>query len=83
MCAIGDQARFGQANRMLCQIQGAYAEYIVVSEKELLPKPAHLSWVDAASIPEVWITGTECTLPRVFQVEAYRPWLERSASCIG
>jgi len=36
---------------------GAYAEYIVVFEKELLPKPAHLSWIDAASIPEVWITA--------------------------
>lgn len=52
----------------------------MVSEKELLLKPAHLSWVDAASIPEVWITGTGYTLLRL---EAYRPWLDRSASCIG
>ncbi|KAF9068542.1 chaperonin 10-like protein [Rhodocollybia butyracea] len=38
--------------------EGAYAEYIVVSETHLLPKPSHLSWVEAASIPEVFLTGT-------------------------
>lgn len=58
VCVQLEIKHFSQDNRILCQIQGAYAEYIVVSEKELLPKPTHLSWVDAASIPEVWITGT-------------------------
>jgi NADPH2:quinone reductase len=32
---------------------GAYAEYIVVSTKMLVHKPAHLSWEVAAGIPEV------------------------------
>jgi hypothetical protein len=36
---------------------GAYTEYIVSPAKHLIPKPASLSFFDAASIPEVWLTG--------------------------
>ncbi|KFA75622.1 hypothetical protein S40288_05931 [Stachybotrys chartarum IBT 40288] len=38
---------------------GAYAEYIAVSSKMLLHKPKSLSWVQAASLPENWITATQ------------------------
>lgn len=38
---------------------GAYAEYIAVSTHMLLHKPAHLSWEEAAGVPEVWITATQ------------------------
>ncbi|KAK1771082.1 zinc-binding dehydrogenase [Phialemonium atrogriseum] len=38
---------------------GAYAEYIAVSSKMLLHKPAHLSFEQAAGIPETWITATQ------------------------
>jgi len=38
---------------------GAYAEYIAVNTHMLLHKPNHLSWEDAAGIPEVWITATQ------------------------
>lgn len=38
---------------------GAYAEYICVSCKMLLHKPAHLSFEQAAGIPETWITATQ------------------------
>ncbi|KAB5572710.1 hypothetical protein GE09DRAFT_681324 [Coniochaeta sp. 2T2.1] len=38
---------------------GAYAEYIAVSSKMLLHKPAHLSWEQAAGVPETWITATQ------------------------
>nr|ADE10065.1 ADH N [Tremella fuciformis] len=31
---------------------GAYAEYIVLDEKMVLPKPKELSWVQAAALPE-------------------------------
>jgi NADPH:quinone reductase-like Zn-dependent oxidoreductase len=44
------------ADRLSC-LQGAYSEYIVSPATHLLPKPASLSFVDAASIPEVWLTG--------------------------
>ncbi|EJC98501.1 quinone oxidoreductase [Fomitiporia mediterranea MF3/22] len=36
---------------------GAYAEYITVPQSHIMPKPPHLSWVQAASIPEVWLTA--------------------------
>ncbi|KAJ5245907.1 quinone oxidoreductase [Penicillium chermesinum] len=38
---------------------GAYAEYIVVSTKMLIHKPEHLSWEEAAGIPETWITASQ------------------------
>jgi len=38
---------------------GAYAEYIKVSTHMLLHKPNHLSWEEAAGVPEVWITATQ------------------------
>jgi NADPH:quinone reductase-like Zn-dependent oxidoreductase len=39
-------------------MQGAYAEYIVLPATHLLKKPAHLSWTEAASVPENYLTGT-------------------------
>jgi NADPH:quinone reductase-like Zn-dependent oxidoreductase len=39
---------------------GAYAEYIAVNTHMLLHKPAHLSWEEAAGVPEV------CTPPSSF-----------------
>lgn len=50
--AVGDEV-FGLA------YGGAYAEYIAVSTKMLLHKPAQLSWETAAGIPETWITATQ------------------------
>ncbi|KAJ5573441.1 quinone oxidoreductase [Penicillium hispanicum] len=38
---------------------GAYAEYIVVSTKMLIHKPKHLSWEEAAGVPETWITASQ------------------------
>jgi putative PIG3 family NAD(P)H quinone oxidoreductase len=38
---------------------GAYAEYVAVSTHMLLHKPGHLSWEEAAGIPETWITATQ------------------------
>ncbi|KAI0754573.1 quinone oxidoreductase [Daedaleopsis nitida] len=36
---------------------GAYAEYVVAPYRNIIKKPAHLSWVEAASIPEVLLTA--------------------------
>ena len=38
-------------------LQGAYAEFIAVLETQILRKPQQLSWAEAASIPEAFITG--------------------------
>ncbi|EJF60976.1 quinone oxidoreductase [Dichomitus squalens LYAD-421 SS1] len=37
--------------------QGAYAEYIIAPRGNIIRKPAHLSWAEAASIPEVFLTA--------------------------
>jgi len=36
---------------------GAYAEYISVKKTHIIAKPPYLTWVDAASIPEVYLTA--------------------------
>jgi len=36
---------------------GAYAEFVVCSEKLVIPKPNHLTWTEAASIPENFLTA--------------------------
>jgi len=36
---------------------GAYAEFIAVNQANILPKPNTLSWAEAASIPEVFLTA--------------------------
>lgn len=36
---------------------GAYAEYVVAHERTLAEVPANLSWPEAASVPEVFITA--------------------------
>lgn len=38
---------------------GAYAEYIAISSKMLLHKPPHMTFTQAAAIPEAWITATQ------------------------
>ncbi|KAJ7214075.1 quinone oxidoreductase [Mycena pura] len=49
-CKIGDEV-LGLAGG------GAYAEYIVTLATHLMHKPAHMSWVQAASIPENFLTA--------------------------
>jgi len=41
---------------------GAYAEFIAVRETHLLPKPSGLSFVDAASIPEAFLTAFQAMI---------------------
>lgn len=38
---------------------GAYAEYVAVSTRMITHKPPHLSWEQAAGVPETWITATQ------------------------
>jgi putative PIG3 family NAD(P)H quinone oxidoreductase len=36
---------------------GAYAEYIAINQLHIIAKPRYLTWVEAASIPEVFLTA--------------------------
>ena len=38
---------------------GSYAQYVSVSTHMLVMKPKELSWIEAAAIPETWITATQ------------------------
>ncbi|KAL8327989.1 hypothetical protein RB597_004022 [Gaeumannomyces tritici] len=38
---------------------GAYAEYVAVATRMLLRKPPHLTFEQAAGVPETWITATQ------------------------
>jgi NADPH:quinone reductase-like Zn-dependent oxidoreductase len=40
-------------------LSGAYAEYVAISTRMLLPKPQNLSWEEAAGIPETWFTAIQ------------------------
>ena len=44
--------------------QGAYAEYISSPQTHIMKKPSHLSWTEAAGIPEVFLTGERRTCVR-------------------
>lgn len=37
--------------------QGTLAEYVTVPKRNVLPKPAELSWAEAACLPTAWLTA--------------------------
>lgn len=43
---------------------GAYAEYVVVHEGEAVPVPEHLTYAEAAAIPEAFITAHDALVTR-------------------
>ena len=57
--SIGDQVRERRPGQRVFGITsgGAQAEYIVVPESSLVEVPANLDWVEAAAVPEVFITA--------------------------
>lgn len=57
--ALGDAtSRFKLGDRVMGIRGGAtYAEELTVDEREALPIPDHLSWVQAAAIPEAFLTA--------------------------
>jgi len=56
-CAAGDD-NFCRQYRVLGNgMNGGYAEFVVVPAANLLPKPARLSWPEAAAVPLVFLTA--------------------------
>ena len=37
--------------------QGSLAEYVIVPKRNVVPKPAELSWAEAACLPTAWLTA--------------------------
>ena len=56
---VGPEARHWQTGQRVFGIAaaGCYAEYLVAHERAVAEFPANLSWIEAGSIPEVFITA--------------------------
>jgi len=56
---VGPEARLWRKGQRVFGIAaaGCYAEYLVAHERALAEVPANLSWIEAGSIPEVFITA--------------------------
>ena len=53
-CSEAASAKFSPGDEVFgLTYGGAYAEYVAVQAGTLIPKPASLSWEEAAGIPEV------------------------------
>ena len=62
--SVGGEARaFGVGARVFgITAGGAQAEYVVVPESHLAGVPPHLSWAEAAAVPEVFITAHDALM---------------------
>ncbi|EKU94246.1 Beta-ketoacyl-acyl-carrier-protein synthase I [Alloiococcus otitis] len=58
---VGDQAQTKVGSRVMGLGQtGGYADYAVLDDQLAMPVPEHLSFVQAAAIPEVFLTAYQC-----------------------
>lgn len=49
--------RVAVGERVMCRCTGSHAEYVVVDQRAAMPVPAGMSWTEAASIPNVFVTA--------------------------
>ncbi|BEI94395.1 uncharacterized protein CcaverHIS019_0608540 [Cutaneotrichosporon cavernicola] len=73
---VGDEV-FGLA------FGGAYAEYIASPESMLLPKPKELNWVQAAALPENWMTAYQALFLETGLKEGENALIHAGASGVG
>ena len=62
---------------------GAHSEYVIVHQDEALPVPAELSWTDAASIPEAFLTAYDALMTRGRLKHGERVLLHAAGSGVG
>ncbi|WP_024302796.1 NAD(P)H-quinone oxidoreductase [Pseudogulbenkiania sp. MAI-1] len=56
--AVRGPSRFQPGDAVFGLVEGGgYAEYVVLDSELAIPKPDGLSWVEAASLPEAWMTA--------------------------
>ena len=78
---VGDAVFFCQPG--LSGRQGTYAEFVVVDQEALAPKPEALSFVQAAAIPLVLITAWEALYDRVSIKPKSQLLVEAGAGGVG
>jgi NADPH2:quinone reductase len=44
-------------DRIMCRSAGCHAEYVLINQRAAMPVPARLSWEEAASMPNVFVTA--------------------------
>ena len=62
---------------------GGHAEYVVVHEEEALAVPGKLSWIEAAAIPEAFLTAWDALTTRGRLQRGERVLLHAAASGVG
>lgn len=56
--AVNGPSRFQQGDAVFGLVSGGgYAEYALIDSSAALPKPDLMSWAEAASLPEAWMTA--------------------------
>lgn len=56
--AVNGQSRFQEGDAVFGLIAGGgYAEYALLDSSAAIPKPDMMSWAEAASLPEAWMTA--------------------------
>ncbi|GAA5857542.1 hypothetical protein JCM8547_009330 [Rhodosporidiobolus lusitaniae] len=62
---------------------GAYAEYIAVPAGMVIGKPDHVSWVQAAAVPENWLTAYQALFKIAEMKEGQSVLIHAGASGVG
>jgi NADPH:quinone reductase len=58
IAAVGDGVHgFAPGDRVMGRAAGSYAEFVVASARALMRVPAGMSWAEAASVPNVFVTA--------------------------
>lgn len=53
----GDETMDPRRSLLSERFQGAFADYVAVPRRNLVPKPAELSFIEAACLPTAWLTA--------------------------
>jgi NADPH:quinone reductase-like Zn-dependent oxidoreductase len=62
---------------------GAHAEFVLAEEGELIPVPRDMDWMEAAAIPEAFMTAFDALLPLAGLREGERVLIHAVASGVG
>jgi putative PIG3 family NAD(P)H quinone oxidoreductase len=62
---------------------GAYAEYVLTTERMAVPIPANLDWVQAAAVPEVFMTAHDALFTQARFVPGERVLVHAVGSGVG
>lgn len=75
--------KFKQGQAVYGPVMGAYAEYALAAAKDLLPKPANLSFEEAASVPVGALTAWQATVEEAKVQPGQRVLVQGAAGGVG